>query len=149
MGWFKSNCRQRLPIYKSLPSDGLPGEVSLRINAIRETFEESGILMLRDAGRMAEIHGGSTAGSIRPSLKVLEKNVVKRWRERVHDNAYDFITMCRLGGRPLIHHIETIPLNGFAVALLLFHDTITQSTLSRWGSYFAYLLSVSGHWLPW
>lgn len=146
MGWFKSNCRERLPIYKSLPSDGIPGEVSLRINAIRETFEESGILMLRDAGRMAEIHGGSTAGSIRPTLKVLEKNVVKKWRERVHDNAYDFITMCRSGGCPWIQHIETISLlvllQHYCSFMIPLH---MQSTLSRWGSYLAYLVSVSCH----
>ena len=95
MGSFRSNYKDRLPIYKSTPSDSIPGEVSLRINAIREMFEESGILMLRDAGRMAEIQEGSTAGSVRPTLKVLEKELMKMWRERVHDNAYDFITMCR------------------------------------------------------
>lgn len=105
MGSFTSNCRERLPIYKSVSSDGIPGEVSLRINAIRETFEESGILMLRDAGKMAEVHGGRTAGSVKPALRILEKELVKKWRERVHDNAYDFITMCRSGGSPWRHTI--------------------------------------------
>lgn len=105
MGSFTSNCRERLPIYKSASSDGIPGEVSLRINAIRETFEESGILMLRDARKMAEVHGGRTAGSVKPAVRILEKELVKKWRERVHDNAYDFITMCRSGGSPWRHTV--------------------------------------------
>ena len=102
MGWFKSSSRERLPIYLSLSPGGIPGEVALRINAIRETFEESGILLMRDAGKMAEIHGENTAGTVRPALKVLEKDAAERWRKCVHDNAFDFITMCRSDGCPMI-----------------------------------------------
>ena len=134
MGSFTSNCGERLPIYKSASSDGIPGEVSLRINAIRETFEECGILMLRDAGKMAEIHGGRTAGSVKPALQTLEKELVKKWRERVHDNAYDFITMCRSGGSHGDILYLALPNDTIFSTTVPSHD-IAHNALCKWDQY--------------
>ena len=85
---------KRLPIYETIPSDGIPGEVALRICAIRETFEESGILFARN-GKDAPLMAKSLdhVRAVGPSLKYIPG--LEQWRHRVHNNADDFLTMCR------------------------------------------------------
>lgn len=43
----KANANIRPPIFQRTSENELPREVSLRISAIRETFEESGILLCK------------------------------------------------------------------------------------------------------
>lgn len=92
--WSQEHKRKRLPIYDSIPREGIPGEIVLRICAIRETFEESGILFARpgkDAPRMAGPL--DQAGTMQPSLVSLPD--LEQWRHRVHQNADEFLSMCR------------------------------------------------------
>ena len=51
------------------PSDEIPREMSLRLTAIRETFEEAGILILKKNGRLIKSE----------ELPNLEE--FKRWRQ--------------------------------------------------------------------
>ena len=86
--------RKRLPIYDSIPREGIPGEIALRICAIRETFEESGILFARP-GKDAPLMAGplDQAGTMQPSLVSLPD--LEQWRHRVHQSADEFLSMCR------------------------------------------------------
>ncbi|XP_011297940.1 nucleoside diphosphate-linked moiety X motif 19, mitochondrial [Fopius arisanus] len=73
-------------IFKSRRNE-LPREVSLRISAIRETFEECGILLCRQSRKKgiwsewAETFG-------------VDKTERKTWQERVHNDATEFYKMC-------------------------------------------------------
>ena len=74
---------------------GIPAEVALRICAIRETFEETGVLLLREADRLSSL-AGSIPGTISPSIKVIPSDQLAHWRRLVHSDARNFIAMCRL-----------------------------------------------------
>ncbi len=85
-----------LPIYQSLPSvASLPGQVALRICAIREFFEEAGILLARDGGEEVGSVVGMVPGTFSPAVKELPREEMEEWRVKVHNNAYEFINMCR------------------------------------------------------
>lgn len=84
-----------LSLYDTCPSNGpIAGEVAFRICAIREFFEEAGVLLARDRGKMASVVD-VVPGTCRPALKELPQVEMKEWRSKVHNNAYEFITMCR------------------------------------------------------
>lgn len=90
-----SKKEKRLPIYSEVPRDGpIAGEIAFRICAIRETFEEAGVLLVRD---VADVEGKRDLfpGSFAPALKSLPEGERQDWRKRVHDNADEFITMCK------------------------------------------------------
>lgn len=87
--------RRSLPLYDSCPRDSpIAAEVAFRICAIREFFEEAGILLARDRDKMAAVVD-VVPGTCSPALKELSQAEMKKWRNRVHDNAHEFITMCR------------------------------------------------------
>lgn len=65
-----------------LPSGEVPKAVSLRIAAIRETFEECGILLCRKSDSYESI-----------SLSSANENL---WRKKIHQNASEFLNFCRL-----------------------------------------------------
>lgn len=65
---------------KSAPTD-IPNEVALRICAIRETFEESGVLLLK-----------SFSDELQNNLNADD---IQGWRKEVYADATKFITMCR------------------------------------------------------
>ena len=72
----------------------IPGEIAYRICAIRELFEETGVLLVRqheDMLRQISLYPGSMS----PALMSLSHENLFQWRDRVHTNAYNFITMCR------------------------------------------------------
>uniref|UniRef100_A0A8B9TEG0 Acyl-coenzyme A diphosphatase NUDT19 n=1 Tax=Anas platyrhynchos TaxID=8839 RepID=A0A8B9TEG0_ANAPL len=69
----------------------LPGEVAFRICAIRETFEEAGILLLAP-GRGPGESGG--AGPL-PAESLLSAAEVGEWRRRVREDAGCFLQLCR------------------------------------------------------
>ena len=59
----------------------LEREVAFRINAIRETFEETGVMLA--------VNDNSSSSFILEDLDLSD------WRSRVHDNPSDFIMMCK------------------------------------------------------
>lgn len=84
-----------LPVYGSTPQDSpIVGEVAFRICAIREFFEEAGILLARDKGEVPSVVG-MVPGTFSPAIKDLPQAEMKEWRDKVHNNAHEFITMCR------------------------------------------------------
>ena len=85
----------RLPLYTDIPKTSpIAGEVAFRICAIREVFEEAGVLLARDKEDVAS-KMDFLPGSFSPAVKVLPKGIWEEWRKRVHDNAEEFATMCR------------------------------------------------------
>ncbi|XP_028410920.1 nucleoside diphosphate-linked moiety X motif 19-like isoform X2 [Dendronephthya gigantea] len=81
---------------KQLTKDSLPAHVGFRICAIRETFEESGVLLVRSLRDQDE--GGRSAGLVR---KMLSDDEIKSWRGKIHSNSSLFIELCR--------HIQCVP----------------------------------------
>lgn len=80
----------RPPIFCKSNSS-IPSEVALRICAIRETFEESGILLLRDVSE-------STMNECTIDVATkLSQRELQQWRNQVHNDATSFIVMCRYG----------------------------------------------------
>ena len=85
----------RLPLYSTVPESGpIVGEVAFRICAIREMFEETGVLLARDRESVSS-SVGLFPGSFSPAVKVLSEGVREEWRKRVSSNAHEFVTMCR------------------------------------------------------
>lgn len=68
--------------------------MAFRICAIREFFEEAGILLARDRDKMVSVMD-VVPGMCSPAVKVLPQAEMREWREKVHNNAQEFITMCR------------------------------------------------------
>ncbi|XP_029112116.1 acyl-coenzyme A diphosphatase NUDT19 [Scleropages formosus] len=100
----------RPPIFATDRSRGLgssssvPGEVALRICAVRETFEESGVLLVVPAKR-ASVDDDDDAGprerARRPASLAeaapqpqWDAQVLARWRSLVIEDARNFIRMC-------------------------------------------------------
>ena len=70
----------RPPVLKKSTTD-IPSEVAFRICAIRETFEESGILLLKNLSSKHQSR--------------LSFDEVQIWREKVYADASNFLNMCR------------------------------------------------------
>lgn len=68
--------------------------MAFRICAIREVFEEAGVLLVRDNEDVAS-KMDLLPGTFSPAVKVLPKGISEKWRKRVHSNAEEFATMCR------------------------------------------------------
>ena len=92
----KDSTAPRLPLYNTIPNDidCIQGEIAFRICAIREMFEEAGVLLARDTSDVDTVFD-LLPGSFRPAVKLLPIPLREQWRERVHSNAEEFITMCR------------------------------------------------------
>ncbi|XP_076757181.1 acyl-coenzyme A diphosphatase NUDT19 [Xylocopa sonorina] len=86
---FKSlspNTSARPSIFKSKANE-LPRDVSLRISAIRETFEECGILICRQLQKTTNDIGWANYIQI-------SKNELQNWQTRVHNDAREFYRLC-------------------------------------------------------
>lgn len=72
----------------------IPSEIAFRISAIRETFEESGVLLVRNANKEGGFWPRLWDG---PSFAEYcqEETVINEWRERVDKDPADFLRMCR------------------------------------------------------
>lgn len=72
----------------------VPGDVAFRICALRETFEESGVLLAVPAGNaLSEV---TRVSSRLPSnLNDLRSTELSRWRSLVNQDPCNFIRMCR------------------------------------------------------
>ena len=77
---WQPSCQPPL-IYQVQDSSLLEREIAFRINAIRETFEETGVMLA--------VNDSSSSSFILADLEL------SQWRSRVHDNPSDFITMCK------------------------------------------------------
>ena len=71
----------RPPVLKNSALTDLPSDVAFRICAIRETFEESGVLLWKSF-------------SDDPNNN-LEMEDIQTWRKEVYADASKFLTMCR------------------------------------------------------
>lgn len=77
----------------------IPGEVAFRICALRETFEESGVLLVVSRQEMARLSRG--AEGTRASHPALGHDVkipsakLSKWRTLVNENPSNFIKMCK------------------------------------------------------
>lgn len=92
----KDSSVPNLPLYSTVPSDvgSLQGEIAFRICAIREMFEEAGVLLARDNSDVDAVLD-LIPGSFKPAVKLLPESVREQWRKRVHSDAEEFVTMCR------------------------------------------------------
>ncbi|XP_041059599.1 nucleoside diphosphate-linked moiety X motif 19-like [Carcharodon carcharias] len=68
----------------------IPGEVAFRICAIRETFEESGILLVKP-----KAPGKCLKGQGAITLTQYDQKELAKWRLLVQKNAENFISLCR------------------------------------------------------
>lgn len=93
---FRDSSVSRLPLYSTIPNDLdlVRGEIAFRICAIREMFEEAGVLVARDKNDV-EMVFDMLPGSFKPAVKVLPDALLDHWRKRVHGDAREFLTMCR------------------------------------------------------
>jgi nucleoside diphosphate-linked moiety X motif protein 19 len=78
----------KFSIFEGQRKDEIPKSVSLRITGIRETFEESGILLCKS----------KYAHSLNEPSKwasYFSGREIKKWQEKVQENADEFINLCR------------------------------------------------------
>lgn len=91
-------------IYTSTKTeDIIPKQVSLRITAVRETFEEAGILLCRpkNIDPSKHLHNGMLNYEFE---QLQDKKDVQAWQKRIRKNSPDFIELCRqLECTPDIH----------------------------------------------
>ncbi|XP_041375860.1 nucleoside diphosphate-linked moiety X motif 19-like [Gigantopelta aegis] len=75
---------------------GVPGEVGIRICAIRETFEESGVLIAKHVDDARIFNRNPSLFNTGPiSGSTFSSPVLGQWRERVIHEASQFVVMCR------------------------------------------------------
>ncbi|XP_070688655.1 acyl-coenzyme A diphosphatase NUDT19 [Pempheris klunzingeri] len=78
----------------------IPGEVAFRICALRETFEESGVLLvvskLEEGSLLQRMEDRGAADELlQPKAGGLCRNELTKWRALVNQNPSNFIRMCR------------------------------------------------------
>lgn len=71
----------RPPVLKNSASTDIPSDVAFRICAIRETFEESGVLLWKSFSDDKNSN--------------LDMDDIQTWRKEVYADASKFLTMCR------------------------------------------------------
>nr|XP_022338054.1 nucleoside diphosphate-linked moiety X motif 19-like isoform X2 [Crassostrea virginica] len=82
--------RTRSPEFEQIPS-----ELAFRICAIRETFEESGVLIARSIEDKSGLNQDFPKKPICGKCLPLKTSVTEEWRARVDKNPDEFINMCR------------------------------------------------------
>ena len=82
-----------LPLYREVPQGPILGEVAFRICAVRELFEEAGVLLARDEGEVAAVSEW-VPGTFPPAVKTLQSDQLGHWRQRVHNDAKEFLNLC-------------------------------------------------------
>ncbi|CAI8055881.1 Nucleoside diphosphate-linked moiety X motif 19 [Geodia barretti] len=88
-----SHSNQRLPLYREVPRGPILGEVAFRICAARELFEEAGVLLARDESEVSAVSEW-VPGTFPPAVKTLERDQLDHWRDRVHNDATEFLNLC-------------------------------------------------------
>lgn len=69
----------------------VPGEVAFRICALRETFEESGVLLAVPAGSASSV----VTRPLPSNVNDLRSTELSRWRSLVNQDPCNFVRMCR------------------------------------------------------
>ncbi|KAL5021312.1 hypothetical protein ScPMuIL_000467 [Solemya velum] len=69
----------------------IPSELAFRICAIRETFEESGVLLAKKTEDLKSINKSHSPGAV---VSIPEMTLAS-WRQRVDNDANEFLNMCR------------------------------------------------------
>lgn len=77
----------RLSLYSNVPTNSTVGELAFRICAIREAFEETGILLARP---LSQLMNGAQSPCYQSS-----QSLVDQWRERVCNDASNFVQLFR------------------------------------------------------
>ena len=81
----------------------IPPDIAFRICAIRETFEESAVLLIRKSDaikRLRQFPSDSTEDRFGQCVS-LDSSVLEVWRQKVRKDPSQFITLCRfIGGVP-------------------------------------------------
>lgn len=77
----------RLPLYSNISTNSIAGELAFRICAIREAFEETGILLARP---LSQLKNGTQSPCYQSSQSLLDE-----WRGRVCDDATNFVRLFR------------------------------------------------------
>ncbi|PIK40851.1 putative nucleoside diphosphate-linked moiety X motif 19, mitochondrial-like [Apostichopus japonicus] len=98
-GWSHMKGKPRAgPIAAQRDEGLLPNDVAFRICAIRETFEESGILLAVNEADVKYSISRMKNKQFVPSTSYCDSMNVRaydnEWRRRVHDDAYQFLEMC-------------------------------------------------------
>ncbi len=73
----------KVPLYGNAPHPDCIPEVGYRISAIRETFEETGVLFCKPIQ------------SHKQSNNVLKSDDLIEWQKRVHHNPEEFLLLCK------------------------------------------------------
>ncbi|XP_072527535.1 acyl-coenzyme A diphosphatase NUDT19 [Salminus brasiliensis] len=76
----------------------VPGDVAFRICAVRETFEEAGVLLVvprKEAHRLAADHDDLSRSSPTALPELCDRGEIARWRSLVIQSSSNFIRMCR------------------------------------------------------
>lgn len=73
----------------------VPSELAFRICAIRETFEESGILLARDVNTLNNEPLSLSSQPVSGKSSVLSEGILSPWRDRVNNDASQFLNMCK------------------------------------------------------
>ncbi|CAK8690545.1 unnamed protein product [Clavelina lepadiformis] len=88
------NDGHRSPMFlKPLQKSNLPNEVAYRICAIRETFEETGILIARKTSKA--LRSMTSVSMYGEPHDFAHFNDAVTWRKRVHNDASQFLQLCR------------------------------------------------------
>lgn len=76
--------------FEQLPQNGLPAHIGFRICAIRETFEESGVLLVRSL-----VKDNNTKDMTCLVSRILSPNEIISWRKKIHNDPSVFMDFCR------------------------------------------------------
>ncbi|RDD41095.1 Nucleoside diphosphate-linked moiety X motif 19 [Trichoplax sp. H2] len=87
------SCLPRCDCYNKLRQSCIPADIGLRICAIRETFEESGVLLLRNF-RHNRLPVDGSHGNI-GSAHNLPIQQLQYWRRLVNEDSSNFLKLCR------------------------------------------------------
>lgn len=82
----------RPSIFTTNDPNEIPKTISLRITAIRETFEETGILICKNFKNISEKSSWAD---------YITSEDIRKWQEKIHKNPYKFIELCS--------HFEILP----------------------------------------
>ncbi|KAF5895570.1 nucleoside diphosphate-linked moiety X motif 19 [Clarias magur] len=89
----------RPPIFatdRSRLGSPIPGDVAFRICAVRETFEESGVLLVVPGDQADTLNPGCHGDAQLTALSDRwDKSLIAKWRAKVLENSENFIQMCR------------------------------------------------------
>ncbi|XP_002735907.1 acyl-coenzyme A diphosphatase NUDT19-like [Saccoglossus kowalevskii] len=86
---------KRPDIMSTIRSSRVPNEIAFRICAIREAFEESGLLIVKPSGISKNEHGLAKWSKITQCVKKIGRRKLLQCRQRVHDNGAEFFDLCK------------------------------------------------------